>query len=105
MGRDKRTYRFIKDTRHGRQVILETAQLEEMADRITAYVAHRLLERQRALESDADRQGSLPTEAPATDTAPRGKRFGWGALLAIFVLGLLAGAAALFAGALVAVSL
>ncbi len=64
MGRDKRTYRFVKDTRYGRQVILETTSLEEMASRVTDYVAHRLLERQRALESDAGgRSPAVPPDA------------------------------------------
>ena len=41
MGRDKRVYRFVKDTRLGRTVILETADLEDMADCITEYIAER----------------------------------------------------------------
>ena len=41
MGRDKRVYRFIKDTRIGRTVILETPELEDMADCITEYIAER----------------------------------------------------------------
>lgn len=52
MGRDRRTYRFLKDTRLGRTVILETADLEDMADCVTHYVAERIIERERALESD-----------------------------------------------------
>ena len=35
MGRDKRTYRFLKDTRLGRTVILETADVEAGADAVT----------------------------------------------------------------------
>lgn len=52
MGRDRRTYRFIKDTRLGRTVILETADLDDMADCVTQYVAERIIERERALEGD-----------------------------------------------------
>lgn len=52
MGRDRRTYRFLKDTRLGRTVILETASLDDMADTITHYVAERIIERDRALEGD-----------------------------------------------------
>ena len=52
MGRDRRTYRFLKDTRLGRTIILETAKLDEMADTITHYVAERIIERERALEGD-----------------------------------------------------
>ncbi len=98
MGRDKRTYRFVKDTRYGRQTILETANLEEMADRITAYVAHRIIERQRALESD---DGGPPISSPpavappAPQTPPRTRRR-WTGLTAAFLFGGIAGAAALF---------
>lgn len=52
MGRDKRVYRFVKDTRLGRTVILETADLEDMADCITEYIAERVLERERTVEGD-----------------------------------------------------
>ncbi len=52
MGRDPRSYRFLKDTRIGRTVILETANLDDMADTITHYVAERIIERERALEGD-----------------------------------------------------
>jgi len=52
MGRDKRTYRFVKDTRLGRTVILESQALDAMADCITNYVAERIIERDRAIEGD-----------------------------------------------------
>ena len=52
MGRDRRSYRFLKDTRLGRTVILETAKLDDMADTITHYVAERIIERERAMEGD-----------------------------------------------------
>ncbi len=52
MGRDRRTYRFLKDTRLGRTVLLETGRLDDMADTITHYVAERIIERERAMEGD-----------------------------------------------------
>jgi hypothetical protein len=52
MSRDPRTYRFLKDTRLGRTVILETAKLDDMADCITHYVAERIIERERSIEGD-----------------------------------------------------
>lgn len=52
MGRDRRTYRFLKDTRLGRTVILETTDLDDMADCVTQYVAERIIERERAMEGD-----------------------------------------------------
>jgi hypothetical protein len=52
IGRDRRTYRFVKDTRLGRVVIGETADLGGMADLVTDYIAERVIERDRALETD-----------------------------------------------------
>ena len=52
MARDRRSYRFLKDTRLGRTVILETAKLDDIADTITHYVAERIIERERAMEGD-----------------------------------------------------
>ncbi|QDG76425.1 hypothetical protein [Labrenzia sp. PHM005] len=49
---DRRTYRFLKDTRLGRVVILETANIDDMADCLTEYIAERVLEREKALEGD-----------------------------------------------------
>lgn len=52
VGGDRRTYRFLKDTRLGRVVILETANIDDMADCLTEYIAERVLEREKALEGD-----------------------------------------------------
>ncbi|MCC2095780.1 MAG: hypothetical protein KDJ29_02755 [Hyphomicrobiales bacterium] len=52
MGDDKRTYRFVQDTRHGRVVIKETDRTETMVGAIADYIGRRLLERERALASD-----------------------------------------------------
>ena len=63
MGRDRRLYRFLQDTRHGRLTICETEQLDKMVEAVTNYIAQRLIERERALASDA---GSA---APRLDVA------------------------------------
>lgn len=52
MGRDRRTYRLLKDTRVGRTVLAETADRAEIAARIADYVAERMIDRQRAIEGD-----------------------------------------------------
>jgi hypothetical protein len=52
MGRDRRVYRFLKDTRLGRTVIVESEKLADVADTITHYVAERIIERERAVEGD-----------------------------------------------------
>ena len=53
MGRDKRQYRFVQDTRYGRAVLAESYEMPEMVQAVTRYVARRLVERERALADDA----------------------------------------------------
>jgi hypothetical protein len=53
MGRDKRQYRFVQDTRYGRAVLAESYEVPVLADAIKRYVARRLVERERALADDA----------------------------------------------------
>src|SRR3954465_9733436 len=54
MGRDKRHYRFVQDTRYGRKVLAESSEIPGIVESITHYVASRLIERERALADDAD---------------------------------------------------
>jgi hypothetical protein len=53
MGRDRRVYRFVRDTRLGRVVLAESVEMKTVAARVIRYVAERLIERQRMLEGDA----------------------------------------------------
>src|SRR5215218_3294766 len=53
MGRDKRVYRFLQDTRYGRRVLAESGDIAEMVAVVTKYVARRLVERERLLEGDS----------------------------------------------------
>lgn len=89
MGRDKRQYRFVQDTRYGRAVLAETYDVPEMVQAITRYVARRLVERERALADDA-----------VSDVAQKVLRVNlrrrrWRAIRA-FLYGLIAGVGALF---------
>ncbi|WP_029076389.1 hypothetical protein [Kaistia adipata] len=111
MDRDRRTYRFLKDTRLGRTVILETTDLEAMADCVMHYVAERVIERERALEGDwlirraaqqdapRDHRRSarrLARPEPAAPVAPpRASHLGW--VAAAFLAGLLIGIVGLLA--------
>ena len=52
MGRDKRLYQFVKDTRLGRTMLAESASVETIADAVTRYVAERVVEREQAIEAD-----------------------------------------------------
>jgi len=52
MGRDKRQYRFVQDTRYGRAVLAESYEVDEIVQSVTRYVARRMVERERALGDD-----------------------------------------------------
>lgn len=52
MARDRRTYRFLQDTRHGRLTLLESERIEQVTQAVADYVARRLLEREKALAAD-----------------------------------------------------
>lgn len=58
MGRDRRTYRFLKDTRIGRVVLAESTEMKSVADAVTRYVAERVVEWQRMME------GGMESAAP-----------------------------------------
>src|SRR5271168_1785548 len=52
LGHDRRTYRFFQDTRHGRVLIAESANVDRVVAAMTNYIARRLVEREQALASD-----------------------------------------------------
>jgi hypothetical protein len=54
MGRDRRTYRFLKDTRIGRVVLAESPEMSKVADQVTRYIAERIVERERMMEGSVD---------------------------------------------------
>jgi hypothetical protein len=87
MGRDKRIYRFVQDTRFGRIVLAESHDVAKMVDAITDYIARRMIEREHAL---------VATPAPVAAEKPRRSGF-W-----TFALGFIVGVAALFGFALFA---
>jgi hypothetical protein len=74
MGRDRRLYRFLQDTRHGRITLSETEQLDKMVEAVTNYIAQRLIERARAPAADANARalsGDDETDgAPGDGAAP-----------------------------------
>lgn len=109
MGKDRRTYRLLKDTRMGRIVLQEDVEREPMAHAVTDYVARRVLERERAIEGEwiAVRSGGDPASATTAQrdavmglseraAAPRkraGMTIGW------YLFGVLCGMAAVLAAA------
>lgn len=65
MGRDKRLYRFMRDGRHGRTVAAESAETDPIVEAVTAYVARRLVERERLLTDDDRIAGVADAPPPA----------------------------------------
>ena len=94
MGRDKRLYRFLQDTRYGRKVLAESLNVAEMADAITKYVAQRMIERERALVDS-----TLPLRDVKQDARLERRRRRRRAIRA-FLFGLIIGFATLIAAAL-----
>ncbi|PRD45293.1 hypothetical protein C5748_03590 [Phyllobacterium phragmitis] len=65
MARDRRTYRFVRDTRLGRIVIVESTEIKPVSDAVTAYIAERIVERERLLEGDLiSLRGGVPVSGP-----------------------------------------
>jgi hypothetical protein len=90
MGRDKRIYRFVQDSRFGRIVIAESHDVATMVNAVTDYVARRMIEREHALVA-------TPATEPAAVAPPRRAGRFWP-----FVFGFVVGALALFGLALLA---
>jgi len=89
MGRDKRMYRFVQDTRHGRIVLQESNEVTAIVDAVTSYVARRIVEREQALAVPVEIKASAPPSRPRSRIWP-------------FLFGALVGAAALFVAAMFA---
>jgi hypothetical protein len=95
MGRDKRGYRFLRDSRMGRRVLAESHEIPDIVQAVTTYVARRLIERQRAFEDNPD----LVSRIAGGYARRYRRRRRWRTFGAI-VFGFLAGAATLFVVAL-----
>src|SRR6201993_5626255 len=54
MGRDKRIYRFVQDTRYGRKVLAESHEVPAIVEAGTDYVARRMIEREQALAATSE---------------------------------------------------
>jgi hypothetical protein len=76
LGQDCRTYRFLQDTRHGRINICDSDKPDPIVEAVTAYIAHRLIEREKALAADfasgAGAAGAAKAAAARAQTSGRG---------------------------------
>lgn len=98
LGRDRRTYRFLQDTRSGRRVLTESTNPHDIVDAVTRYIARRLIAREQAMvavqappETEPHPAPHHPAAAPAPPPRGRGRGFGF------FLLGLVIGALAVLA--------
>ncbi len=99
MGRDKRSYRFLHDNRMGRHMLAESHEIPELVQAVTAYIARRLIERQRALDEDPDLVSRIAPEEAAHYRRRRRRR-----TLAAMAIGFILGAVTLIAAALILAS-
>jgi len=87
MARDRRTYRFVKDTRAGRVILAEDVSIKPVADQVARYVAERMIERERLMEGSvtpafANRvRGETPQTETTTEPETIVRRGGWPAFL------------------------
>jgi hypothetical protein len=78
MGRDKRRYRFLHDSRFGRHIFAESHNIPDIVQAVTTYVARRLVERQRALDEDPTLITRIaPQEADRYRARRRWHALGW----------------------------
>jgi hypothetical protein len=70
MGRDRRTYRFVRDTRLGRSVLAESPEVKPISDAVTTYIAERIVERQRMMEGERLSLRSAAVAAPSGPAEP-----------------------------------
>lgn len=110
MARDRRTFRFIQETRGGRVLLAESDRVDPVAEAVTAYLGRRLVERERALTlGDQAAQANLPGQAtppgqeaqaaPSPDVQAA-RRFTGGDLAFMTVIGAMAGAGLFYAAML-----
>ena len=92
MGRDRRTYRFLRDTRLGRVVLAESLEIKPVADQVTRYIAERIVERQRMIDGDVESVLASQPVAGTVQTAAVEPPSRWRSFLSGLVL-VLAGAA------------
>jgi hypothetical protein len=86
MDTDGRTFRFVMNARNGRQILAETAEISEISGQVVSYVAHRLLDLERA-------GAAVPTRRPGRG----GGRYSGATVALAWGCGFAVGALAIFA--------
>lgn len=94
MARDRRTYRFVRDTRLGRVVLAESSEMKPVAEQVTRYIAERMVERRRAVEGEVFALERMPAPQSGQATPAPAKRSGFLPALLVVLLGGLVGVGA-----------
>lgn len=69
IARNRRSYRFVRDTRLGRIVLSENKDIKVISDAVTRYIASRILERERLMD-DLSFQPEKTAEQQAVVSEP-----------------------------------
>lgn len=85
-------YLFIRNSENGRRTLFSTSNVAEMSDRITSYVAGEIVRRERMESALVERSGPMRAAAPEQEL-----RLNTRMVILSFIVGLLTGAAGLFA--------
>jgi hypothetical protein len=103
MGRDRRTYRFVRETRVGRVVLAESLDMKPVAEQVTRYIAERMIERQRMMEGGVEsvrQMGDASAVKAESINSVASDQTGWGNFVAGLVwvlIGAVAGGGLLLA--------
>jgi hypothetical protein len=106
MARDRRTYRLVRETRLGRVVLLEAAEPRVIADRVTDYVAERIVERDKAFAVEDGLNGRMTelsrpvrngSEEPLRVAAPQSRASDFVVAMTWLMIGVVIGAGILLA--------
>jgi hypothetical protein len=91
-------YLFVRNSESGRRTLYSSTNIAGIADRITRYMAHEIVRRERieAALTEPGRMGRLGLE-------PAPSRTGMGVVIAAFAIGLVTGVAGLFAAVMLSV--
>jgi hypothetical protein len=71
MARDRRTFRFMQESRAGRALIAESDEIVRMAEAVTFYLGRRVVEREKAIVRDAHFKPQDTQPAPEALPPPR----------------------------------
>ena len=90
---DSGAYLFVRNSESGRRTLYSSSNISEIADRITRYMAHEIVQRERM-------EGALaePGRASRLGLEPAPARSGMGVVIAAFVIGVITGVAGLIRG-------